>query len=99
MEKPAFRFPQSLENALGVLVQGTVFALIFAACRLASERSAISIDNAQSLQDRKRVPLAVKTMPRRCTLGGVVRLVGMANPQIMRIILRPFLRRALFVGV
>ena len=62
---PALRFPQSLENALGVLAQGTVFALILAALRLSAEPSAISIESVQSLQDKKRVPVAVKTMPRR----------------------------------
>jgi hypothetical protein len=44
-------------------MQGTVFALILAAFRLASEPSAISIDSGQSLQHKKRVPVAVKTMP------------------------------------
>ena len=65
VESTGFSLPQSLENAVGVLVQGTVFALILAAFRLLSEPSAISIDSAQSLQDKKRLPVAVKRMPRR----------------------------------
>jgi hypothetical protein len=62
---PALRFPQSLKNALGVLAQGIVFALIFAAFRLSADPSEISIESVQSLHDKKRVPVAVKTMPRR----------------------------------
>jgi hypothetical protein len=58
-------FPQSLEKALGVLVQGIVFALFLAALIATSEPSAISIDSVQSLQAKKRVPLGVKTKPRR----------------------------------
>ena len=90
VEKPAFRFPQSLENALGVLVQGTVFALILAAFRLASEPSTISIDSAQSLQDKKRAPVAVKTMPRRELLAGWDGLSAWRNPEILRLIVSPF---------
>jgi hypothetical protein len=59
------RLPQSLENALGVLVQAIVFALSLAAFIAVSEPSAISIDSVQSLQHKKRVPLGVKTLPRR----------------------------------
>lgn len=58
------RLPQSLENALGVLVQAIVFALFLAAF-IAAEPSAISIDSVQSLQHKKRAPLGVRTMPRR----------------------------------
>src|SRR5262249_22953955 len=58
------RLPQSLENALGVLVQAIVFALFLAAFIAASEPSAISRDSVQFLQHKKRMPLGVKTMPR-----------------------------------
>jgi hypothetical protein len=58
-------FPQSLENALGVLVQGIVFALFLASFIVASEPSVMSIDSVQSLQRKKRVPLGVRRMPRR----------------------------------
>jgi branched-subunit amino acid transport protein len=61
----ARRLPQSLENALGVLVQAILFALILAAFIVASEPSVMSIDSVQSLQHKKRVPLGVRTMPRR----------------------------------
>jgi hypothetical protein len=61
----AGRLPQSLENTLGVLVQAIVFALFVEAFIAASEPSAISIDSVQSLQHKKRVPLGVKTLPRR----------------------------------
>jgi len=59
------RFPQSLENALGVLVQAILFALFLAAVIVASEPSLMSIDSVQSLQHKKRVPLGVRRMPRR----------------------------------
>jgi hypothetical protein len=61
----ARRLPQSLENALGVLVQAIVFALFLAAFIAASEPSVISIDSVQFLQHKKRVPLGVRKMPRR----------------------------------
>ena len=61
----ARRFPQALENALGVLVQAILFALILAAFIVESEPSVMSIDSVQSLQHKKRVPLGVRTMPRR----------------------------------
>ena len=61
----ARRFPQSLENALGVLVQAILFALFLAAFIVASEPSVISIDSVQSLQHKKRVPLGVRRMPSR----------------------------------
>ena len=61
----ARRLPQSLENALGVLVQAIVFALSLAAFIATSEPSAISIDSVQSLQHKKRVPIGVKTLPSR----------------------------------
>ena len=46
-------------------MQAIVFALFLAAFIEASEPSAISIDSVQSLQHKKRVPLGVRTMPRR----------------------------------
>jgi len=63
--QPARRLPQSLENALGVLVQAIPFALFLAAFIVASEPSVMSIDSVQSLQRKKRLPLGVSKVPRR----------------------------------
>ena len=65
LQTRARRLPQSLEKALGVLVQAIVFALFPASFIAASEYIAISIDSVQSLQHKKLVSLGVKRMPRR----------------------------------
>jgi len=65
IQHTARRLPQSLENALGVLVQAIVFALFLAAFILATEPSVMSIDSVQSLQHKKRVPPGVRKIPRR----------------------------------
>ena len=78
IQRKARRLPQSLENALGVLVQAILFALSLAAFK-ASEPSVMSIDSVQSLKHKKRVPSGVRKTPRRWAFAGAGLLVGMAH--------------------
>ena len=84
----ARRLPQSLEKAVGVLVQAIIFALFLASFIAASKCIAISIDSVQSLQHKKLVSLGVKRMPSNGELlAGRDCLSAWRNPHFMRAIM------------